>query len=124
MLKREKLERELRERETMAKRPKVFYLWITFLLILTAMYIYSALELLALSNTFPQITLFDMTIDLNAVIKKYLFVPPPHTTVYVSFGVSNAMAAFTCSVTTLTEEGFEGYTYLLAYSPLIPVLHT
>ena len=71
----------------MAKRPKVFYLWITFLFILTAMYIYSALELLALSNTFPQITLFDMTIDLNAVIKKYLFVPPPHTTVYVPWGL-------------------------------------
>jgi len=71
----------------MAKKPKAFHLWITFLLILTAMYIYSALGLLAISNTFPKITLFGMTIDLNTVIKNYLFVPLPHTTAYVPWGL-------------------------------------
>ena len=78
----------------MAKRSKAFYLWIIFLLILTAMYIYSALELLAISNTFPKITLFGKTIDLNTVIKNYLFIPSPHATVYAPWDLLVAVYVF------------------------------
>jgi len=78
----------------MAKRSKAFYLWIIFLLILTAMYICSALELLAISNTFPKITLFGKTIDLNTVIKNYLFVSSPHATVYAPWDLLVAVYVF------------------------------
>jgi len=71
----------------MARKSKVFYLWITFLLILTAMFVYSTLGLLAISNTLPQIALFGIVIDLNTVIKSYLLEPLPHTTVYAPWGL-------------------------------------
>ncbi len=70
-----------------ARQRREFLHWfIVLLLVLTGVYVYSTLELLAIEHTFPA--------PVNEAIKSLLVVPPPRFTVYAPWGLMVATYIF------------------------------
>lgn len=69
------------------KQRREFFRWfIVLLLILSGVYVYATLELLAIEHTFPE--------PINQLIKSFLVVPPPKFTVYAPWGLMVATYIF------------------------------